>query len=146
MKKTFEIKGVDLTSLYGVGDKNIIFLNPAETENGFYIETGWTSIGNKIKIPTKESVWSVKGNDILSSGSPVVLQWNNGEGVVFQKKIELDEKYLFKISQQVKNNSNSLIELYPYAQTNQGGHAAMRDRWRKINLDIVVLVVHFYIF
>ena len=26
MKKTFEIKGVDLTSLYGVGDKNIIFL------------------------------------------------------------------------------------------------------------------------
>ena len=98
------------------GDKNIIFLNPAETENGFYIETGWTSIGNKIKIPTKESVWSVKGNDILGSGSPVVLQWNNGEGVVFQKKIELDEKYLFKISQQVTNNSNSSIELYPYAQ------------------------------
>ena len=45
-----------------------------------------------------------------------MLQWNNGEGVVFQKKIELDEKYLFKISQLVKNNSNSSIELYPYAQ------------------------------
>ena len=43
------------------GDKNIVFLNPAETENGFYIETGWTSVGNKIKIPTKESVWSIKG-------------------------------------------------------------------------------------
>ena len=26
MKKTFEIKGIDLTSLYGVGDKNISFL------------------------------------------------------------------------------------------------------------------------
>ena len=26
MKKTFEVKGVDLTSLYGVGDKNILFL------------------------------------------------------------------------------------------------------------------------
>ena len=37
------------------GDKNIIFLNPAETEKGFYIETGWTSVGNKIQIPTKES-------------------------------------------------------------------------------------------
>ena len=98
------------------GNKNIIFLNPAETENGFYIETGWTSIGNKIKIPTKESVWSVKGNDILSNSSPIVLQWNNGEGVVFEKKIELDEKYLFKISQQVRNNSNSSIDLYPYAQ------------------------------
>ena len=98
------------------GNENIIFLNPAEIENGFYIETGWTSIGNKIKIPTKESVWSVKGNNILSNNSPVILQWNNGEGVLFEKKIELDEKYLFKISQQVRNNSNSSIDLYPYAQ------------------------------
>ena len=98
------------------GDKNIIFLNPAETENGFYIETGWTSIGSKIKIPTKESVWSVKGNNILSENSPIVLQWNNGEGIVFEKKIELDNKYLFRITQQVRNNSNSSIDLYPYAQ------------------------------
>ena len=98
------------------GDKNIIFLYPGETVNGFYIETGWTSVGSKIKIPTKESTWSVKGNNILNDNSPVVLQWNNGEGIVFEKKIELDDKYLFRITQQVKNNSNSSIELYPYAQ------------------------------
>ena len=98
------------------GDKNIIFLNPAEIENGFYIETGWTSVRNKIKIPTKESVWSVKGNNILSENSPIVLQWNNGAGIIFEKKIELDNKYLFRITQQVRNNSNSSIDLYPYAQ------------------------------
>ncbi len=97
-------------------DKNIIFLNPSDTENGFYIETGWTSIGDKIKIPTKETIWTVKGNNILSDSSPVILQWNNKEGVLFEKKIELDDKYLFKITQQVKNNSNSPIDLFPYAQ------------------------------
>ena len=97
-------------------DKNIIFLNPSDTENGFYIETGWTSIGDKIKIPTKETIWTVKGNNILSDTSPVILQWNNKEGVLFEKKIELDDKYLFKITQQVKNNSNSPIDLFPYAQ------------------------------
>ncbi len=96
--------------------KNIIFLNPSDTENGFYIETGWTSIGNKIKVPTKETEWTVKGNNILSDNTPVILQWNNQEGVIFEKRIELDDKYLFKISQQVKNNSNSSINLYPYAQ------------------------------
>ena len=96
--------------------KNIIFLNPSNTENGFYIETGWTSIGNKIKIPTKDSIWTIKGNNILSDSSPVVLQWNNKEGVLFEKKIELDDKYLFKITQKVKNNSNSPIDLFPYAQ------------------------------
>ena len=97
-------------------EKNIIFLNPSDTENGFFIETGWTSIGNKIKVPTKETEWTVKGNNILSDSSPIVLQWNNKEGVTFEKRIELDDKYLFKISQQVKNNSNLSVELFPYAQ------------------------------
>ncbi len=96
--------------------KNIIFLNPSNTENGFYIETGWTSIGNKVKVPTKDSVWKVNGNNVLSNTSPVILQWNNTEGVTFEKRIELDDKYLFKISQRVKNNSNSSIDLFPYAQ------------------------------
>ena len=98
------------------GSKNIIFLNPSNTENGFYIETGWASVGNKIKVPTKDSLWVVKGNNILSNDTPVLLEWTNNEGLVFEKKIELDDKYLFKISQKVKNNSNSTINLFPYAQ------------------------------
>jgi len=95
---------------------NVEFLNPAETENGFYAETGWTSIGNQIKVPSKESIWIIKGNKILSEKEPIVLEWNNGDGITFKKKIEIDEKYLFKITQQVQNNSNKTIELYPYAQ------------------------------
>ena len=70
--------------------KNIVFLYPSNTENGFYIETGWTSIGNKIKVPTKDSEWKVKGNNILTNSSPVILEWNNKEGVTFEKRIELD--------------------------------------------------------
>ena len=33
-----------------------------------------------------------------------------------EKKIELDEKYLFKISQEIQNNSSKNLELYSYAQ------------------------------
>ena len=98
------------------GSKNIEFLNPAQTENGFYAESGWASIGNKIKVPTKNSKWKVEGNKVLTDKSPVILKWNNNEGVIFKKKIELDEKYLFKISQEIQNNSSQSIELYPYAQ------------------------------
>ena len=96
--------------------KNIEFLNPAETKDGFYAETGWTSINNKIKVPTKESIWSVVGNNTLSENQPVILEWNNGNGIIFKKKIELDNKFLFNITQQVQNNSNKPIDLYPYAQ------------------------------
>ena len=73
-------------------NQNVVFLNPQETENGYFIETGWTSIGNKIKVPNTNSIWSVKGNNILSSNQPVTLQWENGNGITFKKKIELDEK------------------------------------------------------
>ena len=95
---------------------NVEFFNPAQTENGFYVETGWTSIGNKIKVPTKKSTWKVNGNKILSNNNPIILEWNNKGGIIFKKKIELDNKYLFKITQEVQNNTNQSIDLYPYAQ------------------------------
>ena len=95
---------------------NVEFLNPAQTEDGFYVETGWTSIGSKIKVPSKKSIWKVNGNKILSDKEPVILEWDNNEGIVFKKRIELDNKYLFKITQEVRNNTNKTIDLYPYAQ------------------------------
>ena len=44
-------------------NKNIEFFKSCKYRNGFYIETGWTSINNKIKVPSKNSVWSVKKNN-----------------------------------------------------------------------------------
>ena len=63
-----------------------------------------------------DSVWTVIGNNVLGENSPVVLKWKNDNGIIFKKKIEIDEKYLFQISQEVENNTNNSIDLYPYAQ------------------------------
>ena len=66
-------------------DKNVNFLNPKETENGYFIETGWTSLGNTVKVPNAESIWSIKGNNVLTEGKTIFLEWNNQEGLVFRK-------------------------------------------------------------
>ena len=95
---------------------NVVFLNPKQTTDGYFVETGWTSIGNKIKVPNINSNWKVKGNNILSPDKPVILEWSNQEGLIFRKKINLDKKYLFNIDQEVQNNTNQTIQLYPYAQ------------------------------
>ena len=97
-------------------NKNVEFFNPAQTQDGFYVESGWTSVGGKIKVPSKNSIWRVNGNNVLGENKPVILQRNNGEGIIFEKQIELDNKYLFKITQQVQNNTINQVELYPYAQ------------------------------
>ena len=97
-------------------NNKVLFLNPKETENGYFIESGWASIGNKIKVPTNKSIWNVVGNKILSVNNPITLEWNNGSKLIFRKKIVIDDKYLFKINQEVENKSSKKIELYPYAQ------------------------------
>ena len=97
-------------------NKNIVFLNPKDTENGFFVETGWSSIGNKIKVPSSNSLWTNVGNNILDQNNPITLKWDNKEGIIFKKIISLDDNYLFKISQVVQNNTKNSIDLYPYAQ------------------------------
>ena len=86
-------------------DKKVVFFNPKETEDGYFIETGWTSVGNKINVPKIDTIWQVKGNKILNKDKPITLEWNNNEGLIFKKIIELDDKYLFKINQEVSNKT-----------------------------------------
>ena len=97
-------------------EDNVILLNPKEIEDGYYIETGWASVGNEVVVPGVDSLWQVKGNRVLNEKNSVILEWNNGKGLIFKKTIKLDEKYLFKIKQEVKNNTSSKINLYPYSQ------------------------------
>ena len=104
------------------GENKVIFLNPKNSSKEYFIETGWASGGNeKIKLPLSDTIWKVKGNSTLTPNNPVTIEWDNGEGLIFTKKIELDEKFLFKITQGIKNNSNKSFQFYPYAQITRGG-------------------------
>ena len=97
-------------------EDKVVFLNPKEIADGYYVETGWSSIGNKVKVPNIETQWSVKGNKLLNQNNSVTLIWNNSEGIIFKKIVTLDDKFLFKIKQEVQNNTKEDLELYPYAQ------------------------------
>ena len=98
-------------------DDKVIFLNPRNSAKEYYVETGWAAVGNKkIKLPLNETVWKVKGNSVLKPNKPVTLQWDNNEGLIFTKKVEVDDKFLFKITQSITNNSNKAFQFYPYAQ------------------------------
>jgi len=104
------------------GENKVIFLNPKNSSKEYFIETGWASSGDEsIKLPVSESIWKVKGNSTLTPNSPVTIEWDNGEGLIFTKKIDLDDKFLFKITQSIKNNSNKSYQFYPYAQITRSG-------------------------
>tara|TARA_B100000700_G_scaffold314993_1_gene402376 strand:- start:2004 stop:3704 length:1701 start_codon:yes stop_codon:yes gene_type:complete len=98
-------------------DKKVTYLNPENTKEGYFVETGWAASNiKKIPLPDKNTLWKIRGNNKLSYGSPVIIEWDNKSGLIFKKKIELDDKFLFRITQEIQNKSNEVVELYPYAQ------------------------------
>ena len=69
-------------------DKNVIFLNPKSSSEGYYIETGWASNSSeKLKLPLDNTIWKIKGNNVLTPNNPIVLEWNNNDGLIFTKKL-----------------------------------------------------------
>ena len=95
----------------------ITLLSPANAPDSFFVEQGWvTASGGTTRVPNADTLWSVGTNTRLSNNNPVVLTYDNGEGVIFTRTIEVDDKYMFTITQTVTNNSNGDIALFPYAR------------------------------
>ena len=98
------------------GDDNVILLNPKQSNNGYYVETGWATTSKNIDLPNSKSLWSIEGNNKLTPNSPVKLSWTNNQNIKFVKEISLDKQYLFNINQTIINNSDKTYNFYPYGQ------------------------------
>ena len=85
-------------------------LSPSETKNAYFAEFGW--IGNT-ELPNKDSVWQAD-KSYISADETTTFSWTNNSGVVFEVLVSLDKNYMFSITQNVVNNSDKEIELFPY--------------------------------
>jgi len=98
------------------GKDNIVLLNPKKVENGYFVETGWVTANKNIEIPNSKTIWKIEGNNKLTPNSPVKLIWTNDDNIKFEKKISIDNQYLFTINQTIINNSNKTYNFYTYGQ------------------------------
>ena len=95
---------------------NIVLLNPKKVQNGYFVETGWVTANKNIEIPNSTTIWKIEGNNKLTPNSPVKLVWTNNDGIKFEKKISIDNQYLFTINQTIINNSDKTYNFYTYGQ------------------------------
>jgi len=98
------------------GKDNIVLLNPKKVQNGYFVETGWVTANKNIEIPNSKTIWKIEGNNKLTPNSPVKLVWTNDDGIKFEKKISIDNQYLFTINQTIINNSDKTYNFYTYGQ------------------------------
>ncbi len=98
------------------GNDQVVLLNPKNLDNGYYIDTGWVTNSENIEIPNNNTTWEVIGNTKLTPNNPIILSWKNNQGIIFNKKITIDEEYLFTINQSIKNNTDKKYNFYSYGQ------------------------------
>ena len=106
--------------------KQVVILNPKKMNTGYYLESGWAS-ANNLKVPDNNSVWTLVKNKSLTPQTPIELEWDNKNGLIFNKKIEIDNQYLFKITESIKNNSKNKVDLFHYSQITRKEKPSVQD-------------------
>jgi YidC/Oxa1 family membrane protein insertase len=101
---------------------NINLLSPTGSPNPFYAEFGWVApAGSNVKLPNADTVWTAATNGPLTHTQPVVLSWDNGEGLVFRRTIAVDANYMFTINETIENTGSSATTIYGYGLISRHG-------------------------
>src|SRR3954468_1796433 len=130
LKGTIALKGARIDDLSLVAYREtveptsppITLLSPSGTEHPFYAEFGWVAgAGVTAKLPNADTEWRQEGSGALSPTHPITLTYDNGEGLTFRRTIAVDDKYLFTAKDEVKNNGQAAVSLFPYALVSRHG-------------------------
>jgi YidC/Oxa1 family membrane protein insertase len=95
---------------------NVALFSPSGAPEPYYAEYGWVAAsGAGTVVPGNDTLWRAEGqNSVLTAATPITLVWDNGQGLVFRRKIAVDADYLFTVADEVENKSNAAVTLYPY--------------------------------
>ncbi len=102
----------------------ITLLSPPGAPHPYFAEFGWVAKGGNVKLPGPDAVWRASSGTLTPS-SPVTLTWDNGQGLVFERTIAVDDNYMFTVTQRVKNTSGQPVTLLPFGLIRQFG--AVKD-------------------
>ncbi|MBO6035652.1 MAG: membrane protein insertase YidC [Acetobacter sp.] len=99
---------------------DVRILSPVNTARPNYVDFGWrASPGDQIRLPNEQTVWTASGK-LLDVAHPLVLTWNNGQGVTFEISLAVDDNFMFTVTQKVHNATNQPLLLYPFYRVNRG--------------------------
>lgn len=105
------------------GSPNVRLLSPVGSNGAYYALYGWAPAGalGFDDVPGANTEWQLASGERLDVGSPVELVWDNGKGLIFHQKIEIDEDFLFTITQSVENTTDADVRLAPYGTVARHG-------------------------
>jgi YidC/Oxa1 family membrane protein insertase len=103
---------------------NIVLLSPAGSPAPYFAEAGFIADPSaNLVLPGPDTLWQAD-RDTLTESAPVTLTYDNGQGLVFHRKIAVDDRYMFTVTDNVENKSAQPVTLHPYARVARHGKPA----------------------
>ena len=94
---------------------NIVLLQPRDATRPYFADFGWITAAEGIALPQPDTLWAAD-KSTLAPGRPVTLRWDNGAGLQFTRKIDIDENFVFTVTQSVLNTTGAPLALTPYSR------------------------------
>ncbi len=100
----------------------IVLLSPEGAEGGYFADFSWTAQANSsVAVPDPSTRWRPLSTGSLTPDNPLRLEWDNGQGLTFKRTIEIDQDYLFTVTQSVENTGNQSATLFPWGRIKRFG-------------------------
>jgi YidC/Oxa1 family membrane protein insertase len=100
---------------------HIVLLSPADSPEPYYVEEGFIADpGSNLVLPGRDALWQAD-RDTLTAASPVMLTYDNGQGLIFHRKIAVDDHYMFTVTDSIENKSSQAVAIHPYAFVKRQG-------------------------
>jgi YidC/Oxa1 family membrane protein insertase len=95
-------------------------LRPEGTANAWFADFTWRG-QNVAGLPDSNTLWTVKEGKVLTQSSPVVLTYTSPQGLEFNRRIAVDDHYMFTVTDTVKNTGAAPISLQREAAVRRAG-------------------------
>jgi len=128
LKGSISLRGARLDDLFLIKYRQttakdsppVEMLRPEGTAFPWFVDFGW--VGQNVPgLPSPTTEWTLSQGSTLAPGQPLVLTYANGQGLTFTRRIEVDDNYMFTLTDTVANTGTIPVTLAPYGSVQRQG-------------------------
>lgn len=107
---------------------SVELLSPDQTTEPYLVSFGWVAGDSQssVEVPGALTEWVSNGSN-LTKETPLELKWKNSSGVVFLRKVSIDDQQMITVKDVVINSGQKDINLYPYGMIIRKGEVKPND-------------------